>query len=98
MSHGSLVEMAEQMLSERWGRLIEDPTFKAPAEWNPNDNPRKLAAEYLQLYPWVQQLERELTTSNELLEEISDRIHGLSDTVSAQTSKNRSALGQNVAA
>lgn len=92
MTYTSLVQVAEQMLGERWARMIEDPTFKAPPEWSPNDNPRKLAAEYLRIIPWLEQLERELATSTELLEEISDRLHGLNDSVNAQTSKSRAAL------
>lgn len=84
--------IAERMLNERWGRMIDDPNFKKPPQWSPNDNPRTVAAEYLRVYPRLLELERELETNTKLLEEISDRIHGLPAQVSGRIRASRGTL------
>lgn len=86
------LEYANQMLHDRWGRMVEDPSQQAPPQWVANDNPRKLAAEYIQLSSWAILLEQELERATALLSDLGDRLHGAPELISPQVLKGRNAL------
>jgi len=92
------LEWVRPMMSERWGRLIEENIEGGSgAEWKHNNRPRELAREYLQLSEWAQHLERELISSNKALSELGHKLADVNaKSLTDQVAKNERVLSQTV--
>lgn len=94
------IEEAEQMLSSYWRRVVEDPSTRT-LSYVANNRPRELAAEFLPLARYAQELERELHHANALLEGIGvwmtnaiDYVAPTRDAVNEQIATNQAILNR----
>lgn len=85
-------EWAQQMIAERWGRLVDDRSGKQAPQWMANSRPRELAQEYVELSAWTQMLEQELDRTTRILELLNTRLSGVGDGLDAQIRKNIGVL------
>jgi hypothetical protein len=85
-------EWAEQAMRERWARLVDDRSGRDAPEWVPNNRPREIAREYIQVSQWAILLEQELERTTALLDGLGVRLTGATDGIDQQIKKSREAL------